>query len=71
VGNLYPVELQNKPTAPGIRVYMRNMDKLNVILSKYHDNDSLQRMGKHRSQLEGMMQALGLDEKGKSMAESG
>jgi hypothetical protein len=43
------------------------MDKLVVLLGKYRDAESLALLDEKRIQLQGMMGALGLDEKGKHL----
>lgn len=45
------------------------MEKLVVVLKKYGDDESVALMMDKRAQLEGMLQALGLDDKGKSAME--
>ena len=62
-------DLQAKPTAPIIRSYLHKMEKLVVVLKKYGDDESVALMMDKRAQLEGMLQALGLDDKGKSAME--
>ena len=59
--------LQANPTPAQIRVYLRKMDKLVTLLGKYRDTDSLNLLDEQRIQLQGMMAALGLDEKGKDL----
>ena len=63
------IELEINPTAAAIRVYVRKIDKLISVLEKYQDTSSLSLMEEKKVQLEGMMQALGVDESGKAAAE--
>lgn len=63
-------ELQENTTPAGIRSYLRKMDKLVALLSKYHDAASLAILDDQRSQLQGMMSALGLDQNGKDASKS-
>lgn len=66
----HPTELQENTTPARIRAYLRKMDKLVALLSKYHDAKSLAILEEQRTQLQGMMSALGLDEKGKDASKS-
>jgi hypothetical protein len=67
---LHPTELQENTSAARIRGYLRKMDKLVALLGKYHDAKSLAILEEKRTQLQGMMSALGLDENGKDASKS-
>jgi len=63
------VELVAKPTATAIRAYLRKIDSLAGLLSKYNDPVTTEIIEKKREHLVSLMAGIGMEPSGKQTAD--
>jgi chorismate-pyruvate lyase len=58
-------ESDRRPNTEQVRSWLRNVDALTKILNRYRDKESLQQLTQQRQTLGDLLDALGLDGKGR------
>jgi len=59
-------EQDSRPSTESVRNWLKNVDALTKLLKRYGDKESIQLLSEQREKLGDMLDAMGLDSKGRN-----